>query len=53
MGGSRAVVVRMLAEFLAAPQTQELVQEAIDHAGGLMFRRKLSGGNATYSETQK
>lgn len=53
MGGSRAITLRMLAEFLAAPQTQELVQEAIDRACGLMFRRQLSGGNATYSETQK
>lgn len=53
MGGSRAITLRMLAEFLAAPATQELVQEAIDRAGGLMFRRQLSGGNATYSETQK
>lgn len=53
MGGSRAITLRMLAEFLAAPATQELVQEAIDHAGGLMFRRKLSGGNATYTEVHK
>lgn len=53
IGGNKGITLRMLAEFLAAPQTQELVQEAIDRAGGLMFRRQLSGGNATYSETQK
>ena len=53
IGGHKGVTLRMLAEFLAAPQTQELVQEAIDRAGGLMFRRQLSGGNATYSETKK
>lgn len=53
MGGNKGITLRMLAEFLAAPQTQELVQEAIDRAGGLMFRRQLSRGNATYSETQK
>lgn len=43
MGGSRAMIVRMLAEFLAAPQTQELITEALDRAGGLMLRRKLAG----------
>ena len=43
LGGSRAMIVRMLAEFLAAPQTQELITEALDRAGGLMLRRKLAG----------
>ena len=43
MGGARGMIVRMLAEFLAAPQTQELITEAIDHAGGIMLRRKLAG----------
>lgn len=50
IGGHKGVTLRMLAEFLAAPATQELLQEAIDRAGGLLFRRKLSRGNATYTE---
>lgn len=48
LGGSKAMTLRMLAEFLAAPETQELLAEALDRAGGIMLRRSLAGKLANY-----
>lgn len=48
LGGSKAMTLRMLAEFLAAPETQELLTEALDKAGGIMLRRSLAGKLANY-----
>ena len=48
LGGSKAMTLRMLAEFLAAPETQELLAEALDKAGGIMLRRSLAGKLANY-----
>lgn len=48
LGGSKAMTLRMLAEFLAAPETQELLAEALDRAGGIMLRRSLAGKLAKY-----
>ena len=42
------MTLRMLAEFLAAPETQELLAEALDRAGGIMLRRSLAGKLANY-----
>jgi len=48
LGGSKAITLRMLAEFFAHPETREFIQEALDRAGGIMLRRELAGGGATY-----